>query len=237
VVQRHIYIALTNAIEGRDAEFIEWYSEHHLREIVQKIPGFLTGRLYGLNALQQPGRGARPMQFPYKYLAIYQIEMDDIGSIDRALEVIRRETPNTSHNGKLDPDHRGWVYTPTGQHAEAGPGTGGDPYLLAVFTNPASGREEDFSSWYGIHLKEWVTLGAGYVRANRYSAHSDQRRGQDVEWQSLALYELELDDVGQFHDEEATLMDSGQLTPADGAFDQSDLRVWLFLPLTAEVQG
>src|SRR5665213_806539 len=235
MTQRHIYVTLTNATEGRDAEFNDWYSNHHMRETIERIPGFLSGRRYELNDVQRPWPDGRQIAFPYRYLGIYEIEMDDIGSIDGALKEIRENNPYTSHNGSLDPDHRGWVYTPTGQAHEDGKPSGKPRYFVTAFTNPAPGREEDFHTYYTTHIDQWVDYGVGYLAAERYVADPEQRDGQSAEWNSLATYEVEFDDIDQFHKDEVALMTSGKLTSANGAMDASDFWLWLFRPIGDEI--
>lgn len=67
---RYKMIALTNPVEGRDDEFNDWYQNVHLHEICA-FPGVTGAQRY---------RMAAPLQEPFKarYLAIYDIETDDI---------------------------------------------------------------------------------------------------------------------------------------------------------------
>lgn len=67
---RYKMIALTRAVEGRDAEFNEWYQNVHLVELCS-MPGVMGAQRYKLTAPLQ-GYDDRP------YLAIYDIECDDI---------------------------------------------------------------------------------------------------------------------------------------------------------------
>jgi len=64
-----IFIVHTNPIEGREAEFDEWYSERHLRDVVA-IPGFVRARRYRLSEAQ-----FAPFS-DFAYVAIYEIEGD-----------------------------------------------------------------------------------------------------------------------------------------------------------------
>jgi hypothetical protein len=65
-------IALTRPIEGKEAEYNEWYQNVHLREVVS-FPGFTGARRY--KHVQQMGGEA------YPYAAIYDIETDDLGAV------------------------------------------------------------------------------------------------------------------------------------------------------------
>lgn len=66
-------IALTNPVEGREEEYNDWYQNSHLPEIVS-YKGMTSARRYKV---------AAPLQAPvsYGYLAIYDIETDDLPTL------------------------------------------------------------------------------------------------------------------------------------------------------------
>ncbi len=66
---RYKLVALSNAVEGRDDDYNEWYQSQHMPDVLA-VPGFVSAE-----RLQVLGDG------PYKYLAIYEIETDDIGAV------------------------------------------------------------------------------------------------------------------------------------------------------------
>jgi hypothetical protein len=76
------FVVLTNAVEGRDAEFNAWYSNRHIPDVLD-VPGIVSAVRYEL-------AGAQRMNppWPYRYLAIYDIETDDIDWV--ASEIGRR---------------------------------------------------------------------------------------------------------------------------------------------------
>ncbi|MGE3775250.1 MAG: hypothetical protein AB7I32_20170 [Gammaproteobacteria bacterium] len=74
---------LTNAMPGREREFNEWYTNVHLREVLD-IPGFVAARRFELSPAQMGGRG------PQRYLAIYEIEGDPAAAL-AALKAARRD--------------------------------------------------------------------------------------------------------------------------------------------------
>lgn len=63
-----ILLALTNPVEGKDAEFREWYWGTHIPEILE-LPGFVAARPY------------RTAAGPYAYVTLYEVE----GSAQEAL--------------------------------------------------------------------------------------------------------------------------------------------------------
>jgi len=60
-------IALSNAIEGRDDEFNAWYGGEHVADLLA-IPGVVSAQRYRLATAK--GK--------YRYLAVYDIEADDV---------------------------------------------------------------------------------------------------------------------------------------------------------------
>lgn len=66
-------IALTRAQEGREDEFNDWYQNHHLPEICQ-FEGVLGAQRYKQVAALQGGDDRN-------YLAVYDIETDDLGAV------------------------------------------------------------------------------------------------------------------------------------------------------------
>jgi hypothetical protein len=73
-----VFIVHTNPVEGREAEFEEWYSQRHLRDVVQ-IPGFVRARRYRLSESQ-----FAPLE-DFRYVAVYEID----GSPSDAMRALR----------------------------------------------------------------------------------------------------------------------------------------------------
>jgi len=68
-----VLLALTNAVQGRDEEYNTWYNQRHLVDIL-KVPGITAAKRYRLS-------GAQPSDGAWKYLAIYEIDTDDLNSV------------------------------------------------------------------------------------------------------------------------------------------------------------
>jgi hypothetical protein len=103
---RHAYLALTNPVAGREAEFNEWYDTHHLPEIVEHTPGFTAGRRFERAGSQRAGQAP-----PWRYLALYGVDAEDIAASLQAIVPLIRERVFTSHRRTLAPDHASWSYT------------------------------------------------------------------------------------------------------------------------------
>lgn len=65
------FVVLTNAVAGREAEFNDWYTNTHLPDVMA-IPGVVSAERFELAEYQ------RNPQQPFRYLAIYEIETDDL---------------------------------------------------------------------------------------------------------------------------------------------------------------
>ena len=74
-------IALTNPVEGREAEFNRWYDEFHLPETCA-VPGVIGGQRFRRVGTPKPN-GDNPR---YEYFVIYDVETDDP---DRTLALLQ----------------------------------------------------------------------------------------------------------------------------------------------------
>jgi hypothetical protein len=70
---KFLMVVTSGAKDGRDAEYNDWYDSTHLGDICS-IPGVTSGRRY--DAIPQS-----PNPQPAPYLAIYEIEADDPGTV------------------------------------------------------------------------------------------------------------------------------------------------------------
>lgn len=65
-------LVLTNPVEGRDAEYNDWYTDTHLSEVLQ-VPGIVAAQRW--RVAEESAAGP-----PLRYLAIY--ELDDRPTAD-----------------------------------------------------------------------------------------------------------------------------------------------------------
>ena len=78
---KYTFLALTNPVEGKEAEYNEWYDKHHVPDVVN-VPGFVSGQRFKLADSQFGGEASKA----YKYLALYEIETDDIAATIKELQ-------------------------------------------------------------------------------------------------------------------------------------------------------
>jgi hypothetical protein len=87
----NILVVLTNPVAGKEKEFNEWYTNTHVREIVQ-IPGFVSAQRYKLGDAQMGPTGS------HQYLAIYEID----GDPQKALDALKAARPDLTQTDALD---------------------------------------------------------------------------------------------------------------------------------------
>jgi hypothetical protein len=80
VTERKLFIAFTNAVDGRADEFNEWYDTTHLQDVLS-ISGFTSVQRFKASTAQRPRD--RP---PFEYLAIYQVEGDAQELVDALMQ-------------------------------------------------------------------------------------------------------------------------------------------------------
>lgn len=98
-------IALTNAKPGRDDEFNEWYDTVHLADVLE-LPGVKAAQRFRLSEIQH-----REGQMPWGYMAVYEIETDDLG---QTLSALRRASGTDAMplSPALEDDRMVWIYRP-----------------------------------------------------------------------------------------------------------------------------
>jgi hypothetical protein len=62
-------LAFANAVEGREAEFREWYSTRHIRHALN-VPALVSGQCYERTQFQQPGA----LRASFSMIALYEQE-------------------------------------------------------------------------------------------------------------------------------------------------------------------
>ncbi len=76
---KSILLVLSNATEGDDAEFNRWYEHQHLPDVL-KVTDVVAAQRFALNPSPQDAS-----IFPWKYLAIYEIDNEDVSAFQAEL--------------------------------------------------------------------------------------------------------------------------------------------------------
>ena len=90
----HLMVVLSNAKPGRDDEFNAWYSDRHMLDTINELDGFASGQRFQLADLD----GAPPCA--YRYLALYEIDEDQLGTAYEQFQWQRRERAEAVEAGR-----------------------------------------------------------------------------------------------------------------------------------------
>jgi hypothetical protein len=71
---KYTFVVLTNPTPGKEEEFNQWYNGTHIPDVLN-VPGLVCAQRFKL-ADAQMGKDN-----PYKYLALYEIETDDLAGV------------------------------------------------------------------------------------------------------------------------------------------------------------
>jgi hypothetical protein len=111
---KHTFVVMTNPTAGKEDEFNEWYNKQHIPDVLN-VPGFVSGQRFQI-ADAQMGRDAGK---GYKYLAIYEIETDDLAGTLKELRA-RGGTPEIVASDAIDMKNVGaFVFTPVAEKVMA----------------------------------------------------------------------------------------------------------------------
>ncbi len=101
----HVLVVLSNVKGGADAAFNEWYTNTHLGDILA-VDGFSAAQRFKLSDSQVGDATS-----PYAYLALYEIDTDDLSGPIAALQAAGQGAMEISD--ALDIENTvAWLYTP-----------------------------------------------------------------------------------------------------------------------------
>jgi hypothetical protein len=78
---KYIFPVFTNPTPGQEQEFNRWYEEHHLADVID-VPGFVAATRFRLAPTQFANN---PAPLTHRYMALYEIETDDLAATMQAL--------------------------------------------------------------------------------------------------------------------------------------------------------
>jgi hypothetical protein len=68
--------------DGEEAEFNRWYDQVHIPQVVDRIPGVVSGRRYKLSTTQLVSDDDTP---EHRYLTLYELDTDDLAETAKRL--------------------------------------------------------------------------------------------------------------------------------------------------------
>jgi len=89
----HVLVVFTNAKEGRDEAFNEWYTNRHLADLLQ-IEGVRAAQRFEVSQTQPP------QSSPYKYMAIYEVEDGSLEAVKGRLRTLGVERADAVRDGR-----------------------------------------------------------------------------------------------------------------------------------------
>lgn len=111
---KYTFVVLTNATVGKEDDFNEWYNKHHIPDVLN-VPGFVSGQRFRLAETQMGGESSKS----YKYLALYEIETDDLAGTLKELRA-RGGTADMVLSDAIDMKNVGsFIFTPIAQKVMA----------------------------------------------------------------------------------------------------------------------
>lgn len=101
---KHLLTVFTNPVVGKEDEYNDWYTNIHLSDVL-KVPGIVAAQRFKLSEAKLLG------DTPYQYMAIYEIEAEDLQPVIDALNQAAESGMMIS--SALDIEKAvGWVFSP-----------------------------------------------------------------------------------------------------------------------------
>jgi hypothetical protein len=217
-----------------EAEYNRWYEQQHIPDLL-KVRGFHDAHRYRTVKTLSAGSTLPP------YLAIYDVRTDDM-SRATAQVMQRRKSGQIRSSAAFDYEHSvTLIYQPRAPVLLAAHVLGTSPaptvsgkapvnYVLAVFSNPMAGREDEYNAWYDTQHLPDVLRNPGFVSGRRYVLHNSELPGY-VPPRYLALFEFQSADLEHTAAEVVRRLDSGQ-TRGSSSIDQNGLQGYYMKALT-----
>lgn len=95
--EKELFVVFTNAVEGREDEFNQWYDEVHIPDVM-KLDGVVSARRYELRSTERPELAPNPST--RRYVTIYEVERD--GNLVLADLISRAGTPDLEISDAFD---------------------------------------------------------------------------------------------------------------------------------------
>lgn len=92
---KHLMVVLTDAVEGREDEYNDWYTNRHVPDVLG-VDGFVSGQRFRLDA-PRPGLGELP---PHRYLSLFEIEDGRLDEAQQALAASLEERSEAAAAGR-----------------------------------------------------------------------------------------------------------------------------------------
>lgn len=105
-------VVLSNPVDGREDEFNEWYDNQHIPDLL-RVPGVVAAQRFRLS-----GEQLAKAPHPWRYLAVYEIEGADPGTIATMLRE-RAGTNALRPSEAIAPYRLSWIFEPITERVTA----------------------------------------------------------------------------------------------------------------------
>ncbi len=105
---KHLLVVFSEAVEGQDDDYNDWYTNTHLPEVVS-TPGFVAAQRF---RYVESAAGGEP---PHAYLAIYEVEGDREKARDALMAGRETRVPLPPSMGEV----KSWWFTSISDHLES----------------------------------------------------------------------------------------------------------------------
>jgi hypothetical protein len=112
-VADHVMVVMSNVEAGREDEFNDWYTNEHIGDVVQKLPGFVSAQRFELAPTQ-----LEPTT--YRYMTIYRIPEGRLEEaqasilyqrVERAQALAAGRRPLLTVSDTMSEPHFSWFFT------------------------------------------------------------------------------------------------------------------------------
>jgi hypothetical protein len=234
--ETYYLLVFNQPVAGKEQEYNHWYDQQHAPDVVS-VPGFVRAQRYVFASTQLRPAPAKP-----KYVVIYQIKTNDLAAV--YAEVRRRlSSGETKLSPTLDMDS-GQNYTyrvlrprlgGAQPDSQAGDRTTVLGYAQLVFADPATGKDEEFNSWYDAHHAPEVLKVTGFTSGQRLVLADVQLAPQQgARPQYLTMFELQTKNLAR------TITEFQRLAPAmtpSTAFDGNKVFGYTYQALGPPLSG
>jgi hypothetical protein len=104
-------IVLTNAVDGQDEQFNDWYTDRHLQDVLA-VDGFVAAQRFAF----APGKLGP--EAPFRYLAIYEVEADSVEEAEQALLAAARDERRMPISDAMARERATWWFTEVTERVE-----------------------------------------------------------------------------------------------------------------------
>jgi len=188
-------LIFSDPVDGREAEYNEWYDKRHLPDIVA-VPGFVRARRLKLAPVQFRSSPTLP-----RYLAYFEITTGDLPAVFAEVDRRRNSGENVMSNAFDLKKTVGRAYRMLDDLVLAQ----GVPTLSAardaadgfhiVFNTPVAGKDAAFNRWYDLHhLPDMLTI-PGFVSGERGTSRQVKSMGGPPEPPYVAIFRFVPDDL------------------------------------------